>query len=407
MINIYAYTIIIILQLASLPFAYSFSVDISGFLTFVTQRTDSKEDFYYRNRVNNKINFLDDTLIGLNFSKRIRTDLSASVQLLYKKELDDVNYYPEVEMAFMRYRLIRGLSITVGKVKLPIWQISEYRNIGFLYPWVIPPEELYENQTPMEEMTGLQVSYTFPLGPIDIELQSIIGQGRFKIYFIKDFTNPFNGDILDSYSVGDAPAYHYNLKLRSSLIDFKISYTRGKNTSDNLSIVDGYNPVTGNTYTTKVNIGNNLTQWGFFSAGFIGNYKKFEILSELGRGEYRFNKKSVISGLTKYITIVYKWRRIRPHFTVLFGKTTAKDPASLNINPALTLLTAVTPPNEAKVNSYSLGLNLLLTDSTNFKLQVKRIRLYGNADTSALFSTTYRNRKNPFQVYAVSINSVF
>ncbi len=127
-------------------FAYSeflddnMPVDIHGFMTSGVTKGDNSVSM---KSIQKRINFVFDSAFGLNVSKRLNSEWDIAAQYLsqFKSTARDF----EIDWAIASYypSQIRGMSLQVGKLKLPISIISDYSGIGRLYPWVRPPMELY------------------------------------------------------------------------------------------------------------------------------------------------------------------------------------------------------------------------------------------------------------------------
>lgn len=51
----------------------------------------------------------------------------------------DNTFENSVEWAFLKGRLFPKLIVRAGRLGVDVFMLSEYRNIGFAYPWVRPP----------------------------------------------------------------------------------------------------------------------------------------------------------------------------------------------------------------------------------------------------------------------------
>lgn len=98
-----------------------------------------------------------DSLIGGQISARITPELSAVLQVIAEQNYDGT-YTPHVEWANIKYQLTPDLSVRIGRVELPTFLFSDTRKVGYTYPWVRPPVEVY-SLLPITASDGVDASY--------------------------------------------------------------------------------------------------------------------------------------------------------------------------------------------------------------------------------------------------------
>jgi hypothetical protein len=103
-----------------------------------------------------------DSLIGGQLSARITPQLSAVVQLIAQQNYDGT-YRPHVEWANIKYQFTPDLSARIGRVELPTFLFSDSRKVGYTYPWVRPPIEVY-SLLPITASDGADFSDRLNLG---------------------------------------------------------------------------------------------------------------------------------------------------------------------------------------------------------------------------------------------------
>jgi hypothetical protein len=123
-----------------------------------------------------------DSNIGLQLTARPTKWLSATVQMLGQQRTD-ANISTEVEWAFVKVEPIQGLSIRGGRMALPMFAISDTRNVGYANNWVRAPNEVY-GMALLHRMQGADATYRLPLGSTSLSLSvlagksSVIGRGN-------------------------------------------------------------------------------------------------------------------------------------------------------------------------------------------------------------------------------------
>jgi hypothetical protein len=104
-----------------------------------------------------KYDFASDSRFGLQLSAHPTDKLSAVVQILAMHEYDN-SFKPRLEWANVKYAFTPDFNIRVGRIELPTFLNSEYRNVGYAFPWVRLPVEMYNTQ-PLTNSDGADISY--------------------------------------------------------------------------------------------------------------------------------------------------------------------------------------------------------------------------------------------------------
>jgi len=163
-----------------------------------------------------------DSLIGGQISARITPEFSAVVQVIAQQNYDGT-FRPHLEWANIKYQFTPDLSVRIGRVELPTFLFSDTRKVGYTYPWVRPPIEVY-SLLPITASDGGGFSYRANLG---------------------DFTNTTQGS--DVQSDTPQPDNRGTARARDSInfsntteyksLTFRVSYQHAHLTIDSL---DGF-----------------------------------------------------------------------------------------------------------------------------------------------------------------------
>ena len=105
-----------------------------------------------------------DSLIGGQLSARITPALSAVVQVIAEQNYDGT-FRPHVEWANIKYQFTPDFSVRIGRMELPTFLFSDTRKVGYTYPWVRPPIEVY-SLLPITASDGGGFSYRLNLGDV-------------------------------------------------------------------------------------------------------------------------------------------------------------------------------------------------------------------------------------------------
>ena len=115
-----------------------------------------------------------DSNLGLQADMPVNSWLSLTAQGLVRKDAE-ANYGAELTWAFAKARISDELSLRVGRVGLPVFMISDYRNVGYANHSVRPPAEVY-SQVPFNSIDGLDLSWQHGFGDTDVTAQLAYGK---------------------------------------------------------------------------------------------------------------------------------------------------------------------------------------------------------------------------------------
>ncbi len=122
------------------------------------------------------LTFEKDTRFGLQISSDITNDMSVVAQILGRG--DQGNFNAIVEWAYVDYAINNIASVHVGKIKQPVYLVNDYVEVGYAYPWIRPPQEVYYSNNPLNTVNGIELLLQFPVGPGTLSLQPYLGSNR-------------------------------------------------------------------------------------------------------------------------------------------------------------------------------------------------------------------------------------
>lgn len=142
-------------------------IQISGFGSIVAGKTlDSGEvytaDWHDVGQYENKLSFKPETMFALQARGNLSDKLSYTAQLV-AKGVDD--FKPEFDWYYLTYEASENLSFMAGRRTIPMYYFSEFYEVGYAYPWMRPPSNLYWWQ--VNFFNGLHASYNFAAGDLD------------------------------------------------------------------------------------------------------------------------------------------------------------------------------------------------------------------------------------------------
>lgn len=120
--------------------------------------------------VDNHIGFNSDTIAGIQFDYKLDDRIDAVVQLQAQGR-DDFDV--ETPWAFLRYKLTPDTSVRAGRMIAPLYLYADSLDVGYTYPWVRPPVEMYGVEP--QHYTGVDVIHNFNIGGSNNSVQALYG----------------------------------------------------------------------------------------------------------------------------------------------------------------------------------------------------------------------------------------
>jgi len=159
----------------------TFAIQFDGFLTTGVAWQDDKNKNRYIGSLGDRgviddASFETDTRFGLQFSSDVAEDMSVVAQLLGTGV--DGNFDAIIEWAYADYEMNDWLSVRAGKIKQPVYLVNDYVEVGYAYPWIRPPVEVYYLNNPLNTVNGIEFLFQFKMGPGVLSLQPYFGSNR-------------------------------------------------------------------------------------------------------------------------------------------------------------------------------------------------------------------------------------
>ena len=125
------------------------------------------------------LTFEKDTRFGLQISSDVSENMSVVAQILARG--DDKNFNAIIEWAYIDYEFHETTSLHVGKIKQPVYLVNDYVEVGYAYPWIRPPQEVYLLNNPLNTVNGIELLFQLPVGPGTLSFQPYVGSNRDNI----------------------------------------------------------------------------------------------------------------------------------------------------------------------------------------------------------------------------------
>jgi hypothetical protein len=158
------------------------SLRLSGFGTLGVTHTGSTQGFGFRRDLSQIPNdggtrFDTDTRLGLQANYTVNPQIELVGQILLKRRVAQSPPADSLEWAFASYRPTPDLQVRVGRIGPDTFLLSDYRSVGFAYPWVRPNVEVYGG-LPVFSIEGIDVTKTWSLDDVSWRGRIFGGQGH-------------------------------------------------------------------------------------------------------------------------------------------------------------------------------------------------------------------------------------
>lgn len=156
------------------------AVKVSGFGTAALTWADTdKAEFARPNQASGSSKDFRtgiDSNLGLQADMPVNSWLSLTAQGLVRRDAED-SYGAELSWAFAKARISDEVSVRIGRVGLPVFMISDYRNVGYANTMLRPPAEVY-SQVPFNSVDGADLTWQHSFG--DTTVTSQLAYGKVK-----------------------------------------------------------------------------------------------------------------------------------------------------------------------------------------------------------------------------------
>ncbi len=115
-----------------------------------------------------------DSKLGLQGTFAPTSWVSGTVQALAEERFSD-HISTEIEWAFVKVAPLDGLSIRGGKLALPLFLVSDSRNVGYANNWVRAPDEVY-GPAQFDTFSGFDAAYRHSIGNYSLTVGALAGK---------------------------------------------------------------------------------------------------------------------------------------------------------------------------------------------------------------------------------------
>lgn len=120
---------------------------------------------------------------GAQLSYGITDTVGVTVQATAKAQQDE--WKANLEWAYLSWQTTDQLMLRAGRLRSPVYMYSESLDVGYSYPWLRLPDEVY-SQVQVTNYEGLDAVYTVPLSYGSVTFQLAGGQAKNRDYYAYD-----------------------------------------------------------------------------------------------------------------------------------------------------------------------------------------------------------------------------
>jgi len=337
------------------------ALEWDGFLTAGFSLHD-QEDAIYLDTITDDIRFDNDSKFGLQVTADVSENMQVVSQILAAGS--DENFDLDVEWAYLDWVLNDTVSLRGGKVKEPVFLISDYIEVGYAYPWIRPPQEVYRNN-PINTINGFEALIQMDMGGMGFTFQPYLGSNTEGVPNQPGLTF----DASNFYGAA--------IQLASRSFTAQVSYL----TTD--VAVSGATGVVDTTTGFPVPFGSEGTAT-LTSFGLSTDINNFVAYAEFVTRDIEADSTVPLDSLFPdqdawYVTVGYRMGNFLPHLTIANSEATPLAGASQS---------PLTPSPGSSQDSITLGVRYEINDSAAFKFEVQSIEPdLDNSTSSGLFNT--------------------
>lgn len=267
--------------------------------------------------------------LGIQMTFQVSEQFSATAQLVSKGTRD---YNVEAEWAYLTYQATNDLRFNFGRQRLPYYLLSEYLDVGYALPWVLPPIELYN--IPISATDGVSALYDFTAGPVNFTWQTYAGMNS-------GFSEQLDSDFRSNQSWGS------NIVAEWGSLTMRVGYSAARLTAEPVAGGSGDELISA-IETARNELAPSLAslaaqglpipavepaqEWlgtledlstDYISAGFMYDDGKLLVLGEIANLSVDDTVQPV--GDAGYLTVGYRFGKWMPHVTYAKFQTDAKN----------------------------------------------------------------------------------
>ncbi|MCS5711660.1 hypothetical protein [Candidatus Berkiella aquae] len=334
-------------MVATNAFAMVGDIQINGFLSAAVAWStvdylNTGVEPIYVSYIGKRPSWEKDTNIGIQLTKYLREDVSITTQFFAEGSRDFDVVAP---WAFIKWEPNDRWQFRAGRMRTQTYMLSDYVNVGYAYPWIRPPQEVY-SQIPasFSNVTGVDARYRMELWGQDLTLTGFYGATNAEL----TFPIPPGNTILDLIRVRLRDLYVINLRYGDETFSIRAGYegTRVTLTPNAGTVMEGLNVA----MDTLVGFGilgpdyiNYFSAYGidasFKGIGYQFDWNNFVSMGELVK---RHAGTPIIADVIGwYLMGGYRFNELLPHIT--FARERLADNYTRRFNSTANMIATLPP----------------------------------------------------------------
>lgn len=332
-------------------------MDFSAFITAGISRTDQKQE-YRVGGISNEWNFHPQSIFGAQITFKVNDKFDIVTQLVARGKSENSpgrnDWQVEADWAYLAYKPVANLQIRAGRLRLPLYLYSDYLEVGYAYPWVSPPTEVYYEDE-ITTFDGIDVVYDWAINDSwNLTTQAFYGS-------LNDTITRYNPDL--DIDLTTEISINRDMGINFSLSDgrwtFRIGHVDGVQDTRSYNANEGFAiPVPGVPEAFHpIEITADDVDFTFDEIGVKYEGEKLLFISEV----IRFDIDAATSASTEsgYMTLGYRFGKWLPHVT--YAKMHNVDDSQLG------------PGSKTVQDSVTIGTRFDVAENVALKAEVKKI----------------------------------
>jgi len=370
------------------------AIDVSGFGTGGFAITDTGKAEFGRAQeqpvgANSEGDVGLDSLLALQGTMHLNDMFSATVQAMVRR-LFNTGFTLDIPVFFVKAEVTRDLAVRVGRIQLPVFMSSDYRQVGYSNTWIRPPVEVY-GQVPFDSDDGVDILYRKAIGPADISAQAFYGKTDLN----------FPGAVIQSRRNWGA-----NVNVTVGPLTLRAGRDQSKFTSSSVTVTQLLTAVNAAGFTALANRLNPLNvPFKFTDFGFSLDETHLTIQGEVSK----FSPGGFVASTDgQYLLAGYRVGKLTPYAMYARQWVTSErtDPTIPRLGPLIPLALGVDQLiNSVGADQHTIsgGVRWDVHESVDLKLQVDRVSPEGNG----LFFNIRPGFHGPVYVASMTLDFVF
>ncbi len=174
--------------------------NFAGFASFVYAKTitdDEGELLGPTSDISRDGESRDFNKLGFRMHKYLGDDLSFTTQVV-AYGYDD--YEPDFDWAYLSYNINPNVKVDLGRIRMPIFQYSDYLDTGYAYQWISPPYAVY-NKSFLKSLEGAKITYLSNIGDWSSEFSAYVGEASETIDIGEDRSDQLKFNMEDTSGI--------------------------------------------------------------------------------------------------------------------------------------------------------------------------------------------------------------